>query len=108
MIPAHVREVLRAPATLAAVREAFVAAPRADVVVVVGAGVEVPPSISATRPAGRARVAAVPLDVAVQEGDHQSADALVGEGEELQNFEQKKLDMFLKGVFLSYGIFLFF
>ena len=64
MIPAHVRELLSAPATLAATREAFVAAPRADVVVVVGAGVEVPTSIGPTRPAGRARVAAVSLEVA--------------------------------------------
>jgi hypothetical protein len=65
VIPAYVRDLLRAPATLAAAREAFVAAPLADVVVVVGAGVEVPPSIGPTRPAGRARVAAVSLDVAV-------------------------------------------
>lgn len=75
MIPANVRDLLRAPATQAATIEAFAAAPTADVVVVVGAGVEVPTGIGPTRPAGRARVAAVSLAVAVEVATKRSVAA---------------------------------
>ena len=76
-LPARIAAALRAPAVLRAAREVLAAHPSAEVLVVVGAGVEVPELLHATAPAGAARVGALPLASAIDVARARAASAAV-------------------------------
>lgn len=69
--------LLHAPELLHAARETLARDPSAEVLVVVGAGVEVPELLRATLPAGAYRVASLPLARALDVARARSADAAV-------------------------------
>ncbi len=76
-LPPRIAAALRAPAVLRAAREVLTAHPSAEVLVVVGAGVEVPELLHATAPAGAARVGALPLASALDVARARALDAAV-------------------------------
>ena len=76
-LPPRIAAALRAPAVLRAAREVLAAPPSAEVLVVVGAGVEVPEMLRATAPAGAARVGALPLAAALDVARARAASAAV-------------------------------
>jgi hypothetical protein len=76
-LPPRVAAALRAPAVLSAAREALARDPSAEVLVVVGAGVEVPELLRATLPAGGCRVGSLPLASALDVARARALDAAV-------------------------------
>lgn len=76
-LPPRIAAALRAPELLRAAREALARDPSAEVLVVVGAGVEVPELLHATAPAGAARVGALPLASALDVARARAVEAAV-------------------------------